>query len=233
VPKLSTQHNTITLTTSSVPHFPKEDTKLRAQKVTRRRGGNTANSLEVLSDILAHSPPQDQGKSDAQTPSTQLHLIAVLPDEQSQDASYIRTSLPNVDVAGLFRAGHQHAASSMIIQSKRDDTRTIVSHGSDLPDMTCEEFVDKFRSTISCGAMQEGGNSVWMHFEGRVPEVTNECVRELRDMHGNKGLRISVECEKPDRKGLDCAAVLADVVFYSKLWAEVRMLRSLEGLSLC
>ncbi len=37
-------------------------------------------------------------------------------------------------------------------------------------------------------------------------------------------LGISVECEKPDRRALDCAAEMADVVFYSKLWAEVWLL---------
>lgn len=203
------------LKVSRVPYFPKEDTKLRAQKVMHRRGGNTANSLQVLSDILAHSSTEKD--SNTQTVSTNLHLIAVLPDPESQDAAYIRSSLPSVHVYGLFRRGYQHAASSMIIQSKRDETRTIVSHGSDLPEMTAAEFVNKFRSVTS----RKNGGKVWVHFEGRVPEVTGECVRELRTMDGNEGLKISVECEKPDRKGLDEAAEMADVVFYSKLWAEV------------
>jgi ketohexokinase len=197
-----------------VPHFPKEDTKLRAQKVTRRRGGNTANTLEVLSDILAHAPPTKKSTS-FQSP-IKLHLIAVLPDEQSQDTAYIRDSIPDVHVSGLFREGHHHAASSMIIQSIRDDTRTIVSHGSDLPEVTCDEFIEKFRSTVP-----NTGAKVWVHFEGRIPGFINDCVRELRKME-DRQLVISVECEKPDRKGLDKAAELADVVFYSKLWAEVR-----------
>jgi ketohexokinase len=202
---------------SRVPHFPKEDTKLRAQTVTRRRGGNTANSLQVLSDILAHSPtPKDSNDRKA---STNLHIIAVLPDEQSQDAEYIRASIPKVHVAGLYRPGQAHAASSMIIQSKRDDTRTIVSHGSDLPEMTSTEFVEKFRSI----APRVDGSRVWVHFEGRVPDVTGECVGELRKMRGTEWVRISVECEKPERMGLEGAAEEADVVFYSRLWAEVWM----------
>ncbi|KAH7405711.1 Ribokinase-like protein [Phaeosphaeria sp. MPI-PUGE-AT-0046c] len=197
-----------------VPYFPKEDTKLRAENITRRRGGNTANTLEVLSDILAHAAPL--------SPSINLHLIAVLPELQSQDTQYIRASIQNVDVAGLFRSGHQHAASSMIIQSRRDGTRTIVSHGGGLQEMSCEEWVSKFRATVpNAPADADGaGRKVWVHFEGRVPEVTNECVRELRHMEGYEDAVISVECEKPDRKGLDDAAAMADVVFYSKLWAE-------------
>jgi ketohexokinase len=175
----------------------------------------------VLSDVLAHAPTQAQHDSEFQLPSTRLHLIAVLPDEQSHDTAYIRDSIPSVHLSGLFRKGHYQAASSMIIQSKRDDTRTIVSHGSDLAEMTCADFIEKFRSTISHDNAQQVGKKIWIHFEGRIPEVTNDCVRELRNMNGSGDLKISVECEKPDRKALDHAAQLADVVFYSKLWAEV------------
>jgi ketohexokinase len=103
----------------------------------------------------------------------------------------------------------------MIIQSKRDDTRTIVSHGSDLPEMMSAEFVDRFRAITA----RQDGRRVWVHFEGRVPEVTGECVGALREMEGEVG--ISVECEKPDRRGMEEVAARADVVFYSKLWAEV------------
>jgi ketohexokinase len=208
----------VLLTSDRVPHFPKEDTKLRAQKVVRRRGGNTANTLEVLSDILRHAPsepyyhlPESEMK---------LHLISVLPDEQSQDAEYVRGSIPDVQIPGLWRKGHQHAASSMIIQSKRDDTRTIVSHGGYLPEMTCGEFVTELQRTVPAQSARTLDQQVWIHFEGRVPETTTECVRALRGM-SNWDYIISIECEKPDRKGLDDAAEVADVVFYSKLWAEV------------
>jgi ketohexokinase len=126
-----------------------------------------------------------------------------------------------VHVYGLFRKGFQHAASSMIIQSKRDDTRTIVSHGSDLPEMTAAEFVDRFRAVTA----REEERKVWVHFEGRVPDVTGECVGSLRGMDGKGELRISVECEKPDRRGMEGVAEQADVVFYSKLWAEVCLFR--------
>jgi ketohexokinase len=205
----------VLLTSSRVPHFPKEDTKLRAQKVTRRRGGNPANTLEVLSDILRHAPSEPYYA----LPESEIkvHLISVLPDAQSQDAEFIRGSIPDVQIPGLWRKSHKQAASSMIIQSKRDDTRTIVSHGGDMPEMTCEEFITELRLTVP---EQDLGEQAWIHFEGRVPEITTECVRALRGMSGWDFI-ISVECEKPDRKGLDQAVELADVVFYSKLWAEV------------
>jgi ketohexokinase len=201
-----------TLTLSSVPHFPREDTKLRAQAVTRRRGGNTANTLEVLSDVLAHDP-------DHRPASTKLDLIAVLPEEDSQDGQYIKSSISKVGfISSFFRTGHQHAASSMIIQSKKDNTRTIVSHSGDLPEMTCKEFIDNFQTVVLDGSPQA---KVWIHFEGRIPDITSDCVEALRGMCSKTDLMISVECEKPDRKELDRAAAQADVVFYSKLWAEV------------
>jgi ketohexokinase len=203
------------LTNFRVPHFPKEDTKLRAQKVTRRRGGNPANTLEVLSDILRHALLQSHHSYP--DPEIKLHLISVLPDAQSQDAEFIRGSIREVQIPGLWRNDHQLAASSMIIQSKQDDTRTIVSHGGDMPEMTCEEFITELRHTVDAFSV---GEKAWIHFEGRAPEITTGCVRALRGM-SEWDFPISVECEKPDRKGLDQAAELADVVFYSKLWAEV------------
>ena len=101
--------------------------------------------------------------------------------------------------------------------------------------MTSEEFiaiVDK----VGC-------DTTWCHFEasvnqiiffllyfrqrsdilqqGRIPEVTLECMRYLR-LHF-PAVQISVELEKPARKGLQALTAEADVVFYSKSWAQVRV----------
>lgn len=84
--------------------------------------------------------------------------------------------------------------------------------------MTCNEFINNFQSVISD---TRGEGKAWIHFEGRTPDITSNCVEALRSMYVEKDLMISVECEKPDRRGLDRAAEKADVVFYSKLWAEV------------
>jgi ketohexokinase len=58
----------------------------------------------------------------------------------------------------------------------------------------------------------------WIHFEGRVPEVLLECVKWLRKERPE--VKISVECEKPERTGMTDVVQFADVVFYSRLWAE-------------
>lgn len=46
-------------------------------------------------------------------------------------------------------------------------------------------------------------------------------MRLVREKH--PGARISVEVERPERKGLEELADGADVVFYSRAWAEVRI----------
>ena len=59
--------------------------------------------------------------------------------------------------------------------------------------------------------------------QGRIPETTLRCIEDLRT--GAPKARISVEVEKPGRTGLEELAAQADVVFYSRSWAEVSCLR--------
>ncbi|KAI4713403.1 hypothetical protein J4E89_002383 [Alternaria sp. Ai002NY15] len=193
-----------------VPHFPIEDEKIRAKALTRRRGGNTANSLEVLSQLQQHDP------EGTHLNPKNLHLLAVLPEEQSAASQFIATSLPGVNISdvSLFRKQHEEAASSYIIQSEEKRSRTIVSINQ-LPEMQAEEFIHQVRKFTT----QQGQTwkKAWFHFEGRVPEITLYCVRFLRETYPH--FKISVECEKPERTGMAEVAQYADVVFYSKLWA--------------
>lgn len=116
-----------------------------------------------------------------------------------------------------YRAGQQSAASSYIIFAP-NGTRTIVSYNP-LDEMTFEEFRFAIRPLVTEDTMKE---EVWIHFEGRNPEVVNACVTWLRNTYGyNRQVAISIELEKPDRWVLEKSAKCADVIFYSKLWAEV------------
>jgi len=147
-----------------------------------------------------------------------LHLIAVLPSEPSAASQFIFESLPGVNISeySLFRTDHQEAASSYIIQSEAQRSRTIVSI-NELQEMQVSEFCQKVHEFAGTNAGQVWGKA-WFHFEGRIPEVTHSCVKFLRKDFLR--FRISVECEKPERTEMAEAAKLADVVFYSKLWAE-------------
>lgn len=55
--------------------------------------------------------------------------------------------------------------------------------------------------------------------KGRIPPVTLECMEYVRRKYPEA--KISVEIEKPGREGLQGLAGEADVVFYSKSWANV------------
>jgi ketohexokinase len=58
--------------------------------------------------------------------------------------------------------------------------------------------------------------------QGRSPDVTLECIDYIRKQF--PGSKISVEVEKPGRPGLQELADTADVVIYSKAWAQVKTL---------
>ena len=181
--------------------------------MTRRRGGNTANTLEVLSQLL----PTHNLDQETSTYSTELSLLTVLPDQNSPDTRNVIASLPDVS-SRLFcyREGENVAASSYIIQSVETLSRTIVS-ANPLQEMTIEEFKAAIEPLIPLNEAD-----AWIHFEGRIPEVLLPCGKWLRARYGyHRGVEISVECEKPDRTGMKDVAALADVVFYSRLWAEV------------
>ncbi|KAF2731013.1 ketohexokinase [Polyplosphaeria fusca] len=194
----------------TVPHFPGEDQKLRATSLTRRRGGNTANTLEVLQQLL------DIYDGDREATEPHLHLLSVLPAKGSESANFIQDSLKGVelDSSVIYREGACEAASSYIIKSQDSGTRTIVNY-NELPEMTLDEFVAKVKPITSPGT-----KNGWYHFEGRIPDVLLPCFRYIRSSRDHCDFKISVEVEKPGREGLPALAAEADVVFFSKLWAE-------------
>jgi ketohexokinase len=198
--------------TFRVPKFPVEDEKLRATSLLRRRGGNCANTLEVLSQLVSQDIDVGFNACKASIADPQLHLLAVLPDQGTEDVRVIRKSLKNVKMIDscIFRSGYEHAATSYIIQNTLNNTRTIVSHNS-LPEMTIREFI--------VATSQLDQSKGWYHFEGRDPKFILQCIDHLRSTQ--PGFKISVECEKPERTEMAIVAQQADVVFYSKLWVEV------------
>ncbi|KAJ5924431.1 pfkB family kinase [Penicillium verhagenii] len=184
----------------STSRYPGEDEKLRASKIVRRRGGNCPNSLEVLQQLTAIFEQE-----------LALNLVTVLPAKSSVASQQIISALePRVQLSHcIHRDQFQEPASCYIIKSQSTGSRTIVNH-CELPDMTVEEFVGI--------AEKLGPQATWFHFEGRIPKVTLGCIQHLR--RDFPSARISVELEKPGREGLHELADHADVVFYSKTWAQ-------------
>ncbi|PNY24844.1 Ketohexokinase [Tolypocladium capitatum] len=195
----------------SVPRYPEEDSKLRATSLQVRRGGNCANSLEVLQQLLG-------GHDDVRP-----YLVSCLPEQSSPATRRVIASFggnTRVDFRHcIYRHGHTEAASSYIIRSEESGSRTLVNY-NDLPEMTAREFEDIVRSFSA-------DQDTWWHFEGRIPDTTLDCIRMLRNTL--PAARISVEVEKPGRQGLPELAAEADVVFYSRTWAENRGHKSAEA----
>lgn len=201
----------------SVPHFPEPDSKLRATSLTKRRGGNTPNSLEVLQQLVHHT--HDKGiLSDRETTHVELYLIATLPSRYCTQIEFITSSFnkslsSNVKLDHcIYRADAQEPVSSYIISDQATSSRTIINHNA-LLEMTFEEFIAN-----SVDLLKLKG-SLWFHFEGRIPETTIACMQYVRSQREG-GLKISVELEKPGRPGLQELAYEADLIFYSKAWAE-------------
>ncbi|KAJ5887588.1 pfkB family kinase [Penicillium taxi] len=181
----------------TTPHYPSEDDKQRASNVTRRRGGNCPNTLEVLQQLTNEE--------------LELNLITVLPKRSSVASQQIISELePDIHLDHcIFREQFEEPASCYIIKSLSTGSRTIVTY-NELPDMTVAEFTQAFND-FSC-------EKTWFHFEGRTPDVTLGCIQYVRQRFPLA--RVSVEVERPGRPGLPQLAQEADVVFYSKAWAQ-------------
>ncbi|KAI1377410.1 Ribokinase-like protein [Hypoxylon crocopeplum] len=199
-----------------VPYYPGEDSKLRATKLHVRRGGNCPNTLEVLQQLLREQPG---GSHDVKP-----YLISCLPNADAPATATIVGSFGRdspVDFSRcIYRADHAEPASSYILRSEDTGSRTLVNY-NDLPEMTIDEFV---MAANEVGVYDD--DDAWFHFEGRIPETTLQCIQYLRQSFPKT--RVSVEVEKPGREGLEELAAEADVVFYSRSWAESKRYQSAQ-----
>lgn len=113
----------------------------------RRRGGNCPNTIEVLQQLFDH-----------QQIDISINLLSVLPNASSTAVQEVRRSLgTNVSTSLCFyREDHSEPASSYIIRSLENGSRTIINYNA-LPDMTHAEFVQASDSL--------GPGAAWYHFE--------------------------------------------------------------------
>lgn len=137
--------------TLSVPHFPEEDSKLRATNLQIRRGGNCPNSLEVLQQLF-----QDGD-------SIQPYLVSCLPQQSSAATARILSSFSHGQQSNInfehciYRQDSTEPASSYIIRGEKTGSRTIVNY-NDLPEMALAEF-SKITGNFS------SDQDTWWHFE--------------------------------------------------------------------
>lgn len=149
---------------------------------------------------------------------------------------------PAVDISHSFhRPSQTQAASSYVIKSLETSSRTIVNHNA-LDDMTLSEFQTAVTNILTTATPSDKNHptpnptpsKIWFHFEGRTPSTTGQCMTWLRHEFASAlppsryttadpatvEIAISIELEHPARRGLEQLAAHADVVFYSRSWAE-------------
>ncbi|CAB5357676.1 unnamed protein product [Rhizophagus irregularis] len=121
----------------------------------------------------------------------------------------------------IFRSNAELAPVAYIIYADNTSSRTIINYNS-IDELTFEEFKRKFEAACveEVDTLNNDLPFNWIHFEGRnVVEVA-----KMIDYIGTKVWRprtkISVELEKPYRRGLETLMSRADVVFFSKVFAE-------------
>lgn len=137
---------------NSVSHYPDEDEEMRADAQCVVRGGNSTNTLEVLSQ-LGH----------------QCSWAGVLADDT--DARTIRASLEACNISLPKEFIHDgHSPVSYILQNRQNGSRTIV-HYRDLPELSYKEF--------SCLSLKP---YEWIHFEGRNPDAVKQMLKHAREL---------------------------------------------------
>ena len=154
---------------NEVSHYPAEDEEMRATTQRVSRGGNCANTLDVLSQ-LGHD----------------CHLSATLADDP--DSKRIRESLIRQGVATglcqLVEGGH--APTSYVTLNRQNGSRTIV-HYRELPELDADFFCQLPITDFD-----------WFHFEGRNPVQVTRMLEYVRSQRIDQPISIEVEKERPD-----------------------------------
>ncbi|KAI9209903.1 Ribokinase-like protein [Polychytrium aggregatum] len=195
-----------------VDRFPAEDSKLAARTVQTRRGGNTGNSLVVMSQYL--------GESDihGQRVDVDLNMIgcyAGTPESQAADVMVTDLTSRSISISScIFRGPEFTDPTSWIIATP--STRTIVNHNT-MPELSSAEFEAHVLPNIVSAS-----GEIWAHFEGRNCLELSRMIARLdqwRTSQPDRRIRISVEFEKPRRLGMEALLKQCDVAIFSAVYA--------------
>lgn len=145
-------------------NYPQEDAEIRAHQRQFRFGGNTANSLYVLSQ-LGH---QSAIVSTLATDDQAKHLKKAL-EEQNIDTQHIQRFIKGA------------TPTSYVLLSKSTGSRTI-THYRDLPELDFEHF-----------AKIEIEDYDWLHFEGRNIDALGGMLNIAKTFLSNQPISLEVE----------------------------------------
>ena len=188
-------------------HYPVEDEKVRASKCFWAKGGNAANSSQVLSQL-----------------SVEVDLLSSMA--KNMEGEFVKTELEKsgVDVQ-KYCVFHDHSGfpTSCSILAASTGSRTIIHARNGLPEVRFKDFK---RVDIS--------QYHWIHFEGRGFPDVSEMIKYARDFRkpashclSNPGdlkctgpliPKLSVEIENPRRSKelIEQLLPYADIAFISK-----------------
>ncbi|TPX45149.1 hypothetical protein SeLEV6574_g04051 [Synchytrium endobioticum] len=203
-----------------VDRYPFEDEKLRANHVTKRRGGNGGNTLCVLDQFRRVKANNDQEVEVA------LEFVGTFAGEREtaeKTSPVVMDLLKRKGISlshSIFRGLQYETPTAWIIATP--ESRTIVNY-NELPDLTSSEFIERLGPVLDSPSAI-GGYKVWFHFEGRNPaecETMIKWLHKYRSEHISLSIYVSVEFEKPNQPELeDRLLPLADVAFFSRIYAE-------------
>jgi ketohexokinase len=147
-----------------VDGYPNENDEIRCRERYVRRGGNTANTLVVLSQL-----------------GVSCSWAGTLVD--NEDGALIRSDLLShgVDDSLCQYVEHGSVPVSSILVNAHNGSRTII-HYRDLPEYTARDF----------GAIDLAGFD-WLHFEGRNTAETRQMLEQVRRLCPSLPLSIEIE----------------------------------------
>lgn len=154
---------------SEVAGYPEEDAEVRALAQSRRLGGNTANTLSVLSQ-LGHA----------------CAWCGILGDDPASEEILAALRGQGIDTKRARRQSSGQAPLSCVTLSRATGSRTIV-HYRDLPELTAADF-----------AQVPLAGFAWLHFEGRHPAETGLMLRDAALRRPDLPISLEIEKSRPD-----------------------------------
>jgi ketohexokinase len=144
--------------------FPREDDEVRAIRQDIRRGGNTANTLVVLSQ-LGH----------------RCHWLGTLADDLNSQVIRDDFTRNSIDFSASEMIAQGKTPTSYITLNQRNGSRTIV-HYRDLPELSPRAM-----------AQAPLNQAQWIHFEGRNEENTRRTLDFVKQQQSRVPVSIEIE----------------------------------------
>ncbi len=146
-----------------VAAYPPEDAELRAESQRVTRGGNCANTLDVLAQL-----------------GWRCEWVGTLADDLG--AEFIATDLERRGIGHRHSVRHAGATpTSYITLSAATGSRTIVHHRN-LPELSAADFEQVPLADLA-----------WVHFEGRNPAQTRRMIDRVRSESPDLPVSVEIE----------------------------------------